>query len=109
MGHKTADLDRKNETIRHRIPPGLKCLFPGKAIKRVIDLNGLEVFGIIGEPALLTKIGRIKEPPAPMAVVPAAGPDEKRSLDLDHDESLGEEFMTVKSSGSEQSDFLVIN
>jgi len=76
-----ASLDGKREFLGGPFIPTSKDLFLRQAIKRDIQLDGVEMLSIEFEPFSLGEIRGIKDPIPPMGVIVTAGTDENHISD----------------------------
>src|SRR3954454_18523865 len=75
MGDQLADLDGVNESLSTRLPlPSFHVCDRRPGIERGVELDGVEVTGVVPEPILRRKIRRI-EAIAPMPVEPTGTSD----------------------------------
>lgn len=74
MSDVPAGFDSKDELGRGLIAPEFEGLAAGKAVKRVIDFNGMEVPNVKAKHPVVFKIFGIERTP-PVRVVPTGGPN----------------------------------
>jgi hypothetical protein len=76
MGDEPAAFDSKGEALGCAFMPSCKDLFFGQTVKRDIQFDGVEMFGIEFKPLSLGEIRGIKDPVPPMGIIIAAGTNE---------------------------------
>ena len=76
VGDESAPFNGEDKLFRCPFIPALKNFFPGKPIKRDIQLHRVKIFGVKFKPLLLGEVRRIKDSIPPMGIVIAACSDE---------------------------------
>src|SRR5579884_2561729 len=79
MGQVATRLHGKKKVIGDTFPPFRKGLLARKTVETIVDLNGVQLGCIIGEPLFLRKTGGI-EIVFPMSVLPTGASHPDRSL-----------------------------
>ena len=74
VGNVSAGLDGKDESGRNLVSPEQECLWTGKMIEGIVDLDGAEMLDVEIQHLIVTDVFRIKRP-SPVRVVPARGSD----------------------------------
>jgi hypothetical protein len=62
------------ETMRRLLPPRIKNLGARQTVERMVDLHGIEVLGVVDEPALLRDVPGVEDS-LPVIILIARGPD----------------------------------
>jgi len=76
VGDEPTSLHGKDKLVRRSLIPTLKHFFLGKAIKRDIQLHGVEIFRVELKPPFLSKVRRIERSVLQMRIIITARPDE---------------------------------
>lgn len=67
-----AKFQGETKSVRSAGPPGIEVSFRRQAVEGVVELNGVELRGIVGEPLLGRKILRVEDS-LPVLVVKTGG------------------------------------
>jgi hypothetical protein len=73
--YEAAHLNRKNEVVGGRFPPGGESLLRRQLIKTIIELYGIKLAGIAFQPFRLGQSFHVKKP-APVLIMPTAATNE---------------------------------
>ncbi len=83
VGDVPAGLDREQKPRRHAVVPVHHRLLLRQVVESVVDLDRVEVLGVVLEPFVLAEFLRV-EPADPVIVVPAGGADPDVAVAVAH-------------------------
>src|SRR5574341_2060602 len=81
VGDEPAGLDGKDKTLGNALAPRHKRLLCGEPVERVVQLDGVELLGVEGEPLVVGELTRVEQL-APMWIDVTAGADEQAPAHL---------------------------
>ena len=83
MRDESVGLDGAEKTFRSNVVPSVQSLLFWKVIESIVDLNGVEMLGVVLKPLAFRQTGRI-EYLLPMVVIPPGSADANIAIHLSH-------------------------